>query len=122
MWVAERHTARLLWLCVCVCWSSIAGGVGVDRRRACPHRRDVGPWCTACVNGVATVLGTLVLRGCVCVAIAVVGPTMVTQRVGEGWEDEATIRWCSFVYLGRFGDGPLRLVVRYSMATHPIDP
>ena len=29
-------------------------GVGVDRRRACPHRRDVGAWCTADANGVAT--------------------------------------------------------------------
>ena len=31
------------------------------------------------VNGVANLLGTIVLRCCVCVAIAVVGPTMVTQ-------------------------------------------
>ena len=41
--------------------------MGVDRRLACPHRRDVGPWCIAGVNDVATVLGTMVLRGCVCV-------------------------------------------------------
>ena len=81
-----------------------------------------GPGTQPDANGVATRLDTMVLRGCVCVAIAVVGPTMVTQRIGEGWEDEATIRWCSYVYLGRFGDGPLRLEVRYSMATHPIDP
>ena len=45
MWVAEGHTARLLWLCVCCV--SIAGGVDVDRRRACPHSRDVGAWYTA---------------------------------------------------------------------------
>ena len=66
-----------LALCV-VCASP--RGVGVDRRRACPHRRDVGPWYTAGVNGVATVLGTMVLRGCVCVAIAVVGPTMIIPQ------------------------------------------
>ena len=66
-----------LVLCV-VCASPI--GVGVDRRRACPHRRDVGPWWTADVNGVATVVGTMVLRGCVCVAIAVVGATMVIPQ------------------------------------------
>ena len=67
----------------CLC---IALGVGVDRRRACPHRRDVRPWCTAGANGVATVLGTMVLRGCVCVAVAVAGPTMVTpdDRGGLG--------------------------------------
>ena len=53
-------------------------GVGVDRRRACPHRRDVGSWCIAGVNDVATALVTMVLRGCVCVAIAVTGPTLVT--------------------------------------------
>ena len=41
MWVAEGHTARLRWLCVCVVCSS-PRGVGVARRRACPHRRDVG--------------------------------------------------------------------------------
>ena len=52
-----------LALCV-VC--ALPLGVGVDRRRACPHRRDVGPWCTAGANGVATVLGTMVVRGCVC--------------------------------------------------------
>ena len=45
MWVAEGHTARLLWLCVC-CLSK-AGGVDVGRRRACPHSRDVGAWYTA---------------------------------------------------------------------------
>ena len=30
-----------------VCCLYIALGVGVDRRRACPHRRDVGSWCMA---------------------------------------------------------------------------
>ena len=80
IWVAERaHSTMAVALCV-VCASPL--GVGVDRRRACPHRRDVGPWCTAGVTGVAASLGTMVLRlcVCVCVAIAVVGPTMVTPE------------------------------------------
>ena len=68
-----QHDGRGSVCCLC-----IALGLGVDRRLACPHRRDVGPWCIAGANGVATVLGTMVLRGCVCVAIAVVGPTLVT--------------------------------------------
>ena len=85
MWVAEGHTARLLWLCVCVCWSPIAGGVGVGRRRACPHRRGAGPWCTACVNGAATSWAQWLCE-VVCVAIAVFGPTLVTpeNRGGSG--------------------------------------
>ena len=91
-----------------VCCLCIALGVGVDRRRACPHRRDVGPWYTAGANGVATVLGTLVLRGCVCVAIAVVGPTMVTPEGREAWEGEGTIWSYVLVYLRRCADGPLR--------------
>ena len=65
MWVAEGHTARWPLALCAVCASRRCAGV--DRRRACPHRRDVGPWYTAGVNGVATVVGTMVLRGCVCV-------------------------------------------------------
>ena len=62
-----------------VCCLCIALGVGVDRRRACPHRRDVGSWCIAGVNDVATVLEQWFCEVvCVCVAIAVVGPTLVT--------------------------------------------
>ena len=46
MWVAEgAHIA--IALAVFVCCLSIAGGVDVDRRRACPHSRDVGAWYTA---------------------------------------------------------------------------
>ena len=84
MWTAEGHTARLLGLCVCVVCSS-PRGVGVDRRRACPHRRDVGAlmysrcqWCRDLLgyNDPARL----------CVAIAVVGPPMVTpdDRGGLG--------------------------------------
>ena len=60
-----------------VCCLCIALGVGVDRRRACQHRRDVGPWYTAGANGGATLLGTMApVR--LCVSIAVVQPTLVT--------------------------------------------
>ena len=59
----RAHSTMALALCV-VCESRL--GVGVDRRRACPHRRDVGPWSTAGANGVSTLLGTMVLRGYVC--------------------------------------------------------
>ena len=70
------HSTMALALCV-VCASP--RGVTVDRRRACPHRRDVGAWCTAGVNGGATLLGTMVpamLR----VSIAVVEPTLDTPN------------------------------------------
>ena len=85
--VGRRRAHSTMALALCVGCAS-PPGVGVDRRRVYPHRRDVGPWCTAGVNGVVTVLGTMVLRGCVCVCvtIAVVGPTMVTpdDRGGLG--------------------------------------
>ena len=76
------HSTMALALCV-VCASPL--GVGVDRRRVCPHRRDVGPWCTAGVNGVATLVGHNGPAR-LCVAIAVVGPTLVTpdDRGGLG--------------------------------------
>ena len=60
----RAHNTMTVALCV-VCASP--RGVCVHRRRACPHRNDVGPWCTAGANCVATALGTMVLRGCVCV-------------------------------------------------------
>ena len=41
MWVAEGHTAQWPWL-MCV-ESASPRNVGVDRHRACPHHRDVGP-------------------------------------------------------------------------------
>ena len=107
-----------LALCV-VC--ALPVGVGVDRRRTCPHRRDVGPWCTVGVNGAATVYGTMVLRGCVCVAIAVVAPTMVTPEDRGGLVDEGAMRWHSWVYVCSCGDRLLRPESWYSMATHPSD-
>ena len=58
-------------------------GVDVDRRRACPHSRDVGPGTQPDANGVATRLGTMVLRGCVCVCVwqsRLSDPTMVTPE------------------------------------------
>ena len=75
----------------------------------------VNLWC-------ATVLGTMVLRGCVCVAIAVVGPTMVTRgcaRVGGMPVRFGGIPWCMCVVAVI---GLLRPEGWYSMATHPSDP
>ena len=68
-----------------------------------------GPGTQPDVNGVATVLGTMVLRVgvCVYVAIAVVGATMVTPAGREARGKEGTIRLCFLVYLRRCGDGPL---------------
>ena len=95
-------------------------GVVVDRRRACPHRRDVGPlvhsrcqWCRDPLghNGSARL----------CVGLAVVGPTLVTPECREAPEDEGTIRLYVLVYLCRCGDRPLRLEGWYNMATHPSD-
>ena len=65
-----------------------------------------GPWYTAGANGGATLLGTMVLAR-LCVSIAVVQPTLVTPDGREGWEDDGTILWHSFVGLCRRGDGPL---------------
>ena len=58
----------------------------------------------------------LPLRGCVCQSRSS-KPHLLPQIVGEGWKDEGTILWHSFVGLCRCGDGPLRPVVRYIMAT-----
>ena len=71
--------------CVCVCvvcaWPL---GVDVDRRRACPHSRDVGAWYTARCEWCRDPLGhNGSARLCVCVEIALVGPTMVTPE-GRG--------------------------------------
>ena len=76
MWVAEGHTAQWPWL-MCV-ESASPRNVGVDRHRACPHHRDVGPlvhsrcqcWCDPLGNNGSCEV--------VCVSIAVVGPTLVT--------------------------------------------
>ena len=84
-----------LALCV-VCASP--RGVGVDRRRACrPHRRDVGAWWTAGVNGGATFLGTMV-PAMLCVSIAVVEPTLVTPDGREGWG----MRYDPLAFVGGF--------------------
>ena len=67
-------------LTVCVVCAS-PRGVGVDRRRACPHRRDVGSWYTARCQWCRDRLGHNGPASlCVCVAIAVVGPTMVIPQ------------------------------------------
>ena len=43
-----------------------------------------------------------------CVAIAAVGPTVVTPEDRGGLGNEGTIRWHFLVHLCRCGDGPLR--------------
>ena len=48
--VGRRRTHSTMALVLCVVCAS-PPGVGVDRRRVCPHRRDVGSWSTAGVNG-----------------------------------------------------------------------
>ena len=59
-------------------------------------------------NGVANVSGmhNCVARLCVCVAIAVVGPTMVTPDDRGGLGDEDMVRSCHLVYLGHCGGRP----------------
>ena len=64
MWVAEGHTARWPWLCVCCLFIASRCGCRPASGMHTPSRCRA--WCTAGVNGVATVLGTMVLRGCVC--------------------------------------------------------
>ena len=80
----RAHSTMAMALCV-VCASLRC--VGVDRRRACPHRRDVGPWYTAGANGGATLLVTMVpARLCVCVCQSrSSNPHWSPQMVGEGW-------------------------------------
>ena len=66
-----------------------------------------GPGTQRDVNGVATVLGTMVLRGCVCVwQPRSSDPQWLPQRVGEAREGEGTIWWYVLVYLRRCGGGP----------------
>ena len=91
---------------VCVVCAS-PRGVGVDRRRACPHRRDVVvlvhsmcQWCRDPLGHNGSVR--------LCVAIAVVGPQWLPQRVGEARGDDGTSWLYFFVYLRRCGDGHLR--------------
>ena len=128
-----RPMVLLLWACgsprdtqhvglgsvCCLCIASRC--VCVDRRRLCPHRRDVGPWYTAGVNGVATVLGTLVLRGCVRGnrgRRAHNGHPSGSGRLGDG----CSCRSYPLVYLCRCGVRRSPPEDWYSMATHPSDP
>ena len=53
-------------------------------------------------------------------AIAVVGPQWLPQRVGEAREDEGTSLLYFLVYLRRCGDGPSQPEGWYSMTTHPV--
>ena len=66
-----------------------------------------GPGTQPDVNGVATRLGHNEPAR-LCVAIAVVGATMVTPAGRGAREDEGAIWWYFLVYLRRCGDGLLR--------------
>ena len=90
---------------VCVACAS-SRGVGVDRRRPCPHRRDVGTLVHSQVPMVSRPSWEQWSWDVVCVAIAVVGPTMVTPEDRGGLGNEGTMRWCYLVHLCRCGDGP----------------
>ena len=99
----RAHSTMALALCV-VCASP--RGVCVDRRRACPHRRDVGvlvhsrcQWCRDRIghNGFA--------RLCVCGNRGRRAHNGYPEDRG-GLDNEGTMRWCHLVHLCRCGDGP----------------
>ena len=79
-----------------------------------------GPWYTARCQWCRDILGH---NGAarLCVAIAAVGPTMVTPEDRGGLLNEGAIRWYFLVYLCRCGDRLLRPEGWYNMATHPVD-
>ena len=119
MWVAEGHTARWPRLCVLYvhrprCGCRPASGMSTPSRcRVLVHCR--GQWCRDSLgnNGSA--------RLCVCGNRGRRAHIGYPKMVGEGWEDEGTIRWHSCGYLCRCGDRPLRPVGWRSMAAHPSD-
>ena len=78
----RAHSTMALALCV-VCASP--RGVGVDRRRACPHRRDVGALVHSRCQWWCDPLGNNGPCEVVCVPIAVVQPTLVTPDGRECW-------------------------------------
>ena len=78
-----------------------------------------GPSTQPDVNGVATRLSTMVLRGCVWQSRSS-GPQWLPKRIGKVREDEGTIWLYFLVYLRRCGDGPLRPEGCHSMTTHPL--
>ena len=94
-------------------------GVGVDRRRACLHRRDVVvvvhsmcQWCRDPLvhNGVARL----------CVAIAAAGPTMVTpeDRGGVGMRVRCVgVDWCICV-VAAVGDRRVGTAWRHTPVIH----
>ena len=80
MWVAEGHTARWPWICVL-----FVHRLAVLVKTGAGHVHTVamsGSWCTAGVNGVATLSGTMVLRGCVWDSRSS-GPHWLPQSVGR---------------------------------------
>ena len=110
MWVTEGHTQHDGPDCVCVCVCVVCAsprGVGVDRRRACPHRRDAGAlahsrcqwWCDPLGNN----------GPCELVCVNRGRPTHNGYPRGPGRVGvRGAIRWQSLKYVCRCGDRPLR--------------
>ena len=119
MWVAEGHTARLLWPCVCRlviasrCGCRPASGMSTPSRcRALVHSRRQWSRDRLGHNGCARlcVCGN---RGC----RTHKGYPRGSGRAGG----EGAVRLYFLVYVCRCGDGPLRPEGLCSMATHPSD-
>ena len=89
--VGRRRAHNTMALAVCVVCAS-PRGVGADRRRACPHRRDVGALVHSQLPMVLYPLGhNGSARLCVSQSRPS-GPQWLHPRIGEGWEGEGTMR------------------------------
>ena len=104
-------------LVVCVVCAS-SRGVGVDRRRACPHRRDVGALVHSKVPMVSRPSWAQWLCEVVCGNRGRRAHTGYSEDRG-GLGNEGTIRLYMVVHLCRGGDGPLRpMVVQHGDTPH----
>ena len=97
MWVAEGHTTRWIWLCGLFGYS-----VAVWEQTGAGHAHAVAmsdPGIQQVPMVVRPSWEQWSLRGCVCVPIAVVQPTLVTPDGREAWEEEGATLWHSLVGL-----------------------